>query len=246
MKRICLGALLGLVAITCTADMPADGDHGGTITVTGSASVNVEPDRVMIRFGVETQSQTSSEALAGSAELMDDVIAALRRLDVGERDISTSRFTIQPVYESQVDRPGGSRTQKLVAYRVSNILAVESDQLDAVGAIIDATVGAGVNRVDSVQFFLSDPEMKALKDSLVQGAVRDAERRAMLALDPVGHTITGVREMVLSDFAGPMPIQLDFQRMEVARSAPTQVFASDQEVQTTVNVTFRIGPVGEG
>ena len=83
--------------------------------------------------------------------------------------------------------------------------------------------------------------MANLKDTLIEQAVLNARAKAQKALAPLEHKITGVRNISLADFSNPSPMYANAQRLEMARSAPTQIFASDQDVRTTVNVTFLIG-----
>ena len=232
--------------LSMAAAGPAAASHHAAsekiISVNGSATATAEPDRVVVRFGVETQKESSSEALTANAELMKNVVRALDKAGIDEDEISTSGFNIQAIYDSQQDRNSGRRTQVLAGYRVSNIVAVETAKLDLVAEVIDGTVAAGVNRVDGVQFMLSREVMARLKDELIEQAVLNARTKAEKALAPLGHVITGVKNVSLADFAMPSPMYADAGRMEMARSAPTQIFASDQDVRTSVQVTFLIGP----
>ena len=225
-------------ATTAQADSHKTLDR--VISVSGSAQASVEPDQVSVRFGVETQDQTSSMALAANAELMKSVIDAIQKAGIASKEISTSQFSIQAVYESQIDQSNKQHRQVLTGYRVSNVLQVETGKLDLVAGIIDSAVEAGVNRVDGVQFQLSAERMSDLKERLIAQAVTNARSRAELALTPLGYQISGVRDMSINDFVSPMPRYGEGARMEMAMAAPTQIFSSEQDVTSTVNVTFLI------
>lgn len=211
------------------------------ITVTGNASATVPPDLVTVRFGVEVQGKTAAEALATNSARMAQVIEAIQRTGIERSEIGTSQFNIYPVYEHHKVQAGGERKQVLVGYRVNNMVNVETGKLDIVAEIIDHAVDAGVNRIDQVAFSLSPQVRERLRDELIEAAVLDAREKAGKALAPLGHAITGVRQMSLSGSAPPVPMYADAQSLEMARAAPAQVFASDQDVRTTVNVTFLIG-----
>ncbi len=212
------------------------------ISVAGSASASMDPDMVSVRFGVETRQASSDAALNDNAELMQSVIASLKKEGVTEDEISTTRFNIHPVYENQQDRETGRRTQVLSGYQVSNILLVETKNTELVATIIDTAVGQGVNRIDSVQFSISPDVLAKLKDQLIESAVLNAKARASMALAPLNYEVTGVKNMSIAGFSpAPGPMMANGPMMEMARSAPTQVFAADQEVRTTVNITFFIG-----
>jgi uncharacterized protein YggE len=243
LNKLTIAALLALAAFMISFDVMAHGESNSEriISVTGTASVNVEPDLVSVRFGVETQEESSSSALGANADLMQKVTDSLRKAGISEGEISTSRFNIQAVYESQHDQQTGRRSQILTGYKVSNILAVETYRLDLVATIIDTGVAAGVNRVDGVQFSISPDILSEIKDSLIGKSVLNARSKAEKALSVLNQSIAGVQNVVLSEFSQQPPMMANMARMDMAMSAPTQIFSSDQEVRTNVSVNFLIG-----
>ncbi len=214
-----------------------------TISVTGTASTEVKPDLLNVRFGVETQEKTAKEALEQNSSLMNAVIDALKRAGISESEIGTSNFSIQPVYDYYNDPLTKRNTQELLGYRVSNIVTVETKNLDLAAPIIDSGVSAGANRVDSVFFTLSPQKHLEIKDSLLEKAVLNAKSKAQKALSPLDHQIIGVKAISLSEFAMPYPHPMyrDFAVAEGFAAAPTPLFTSDQDVSTTANVVFIIG-----
>lgn len=216
------------------------------ISVTGMATSSVDPDLLVIQFGVETQENTAKQALDANSNLMNSVVDAITNAGIDVSDISTSRFNIQPIYDSYQDKLTGRYTQELKGYRVSNIVMVETKNLDSAADIIDGGVSAGANRVDSVYFTLSPQKQLDVKDDLISQAVKNAESKANKALEPVNHKIIGVKAISLSEFGIPYPqpvyAKASFDMAESAMgAAPTPVFSSDQDVSTTANVIFLIG-----
>lgn len=213
------------------------------ISVSGQATIKVVPDLLTVRLGTETQEKTAQDALASNSEMMNKVISALKTSGISEDEISTSSLNIYPVYESFKDEIGDYRSE-LVGYKVSNIISVETKNLDLAASIIDGAVSAGVNRVDSVYFSLSPEIHNVLKDQLLEDAVINAREKAEIALSPLDHKIIGVKSVSLSEISSPYPMPAfrgDFAMAEMAKSAPTPVFSSDQEVTTSANVVFLIG-----
>jgi len=76
------------------------------ISVTGVATASVEPDLLVITFGVETQEKSAREALDTNSDLMNNVVTAIQSVGITEDEISTSRFNIFPVYDSYRDESG--------------------------------------------------------------------------------------------------------------------------------------------
>ena len=198
-----------------------------TLSVTGSATTSVSPDLLVIQFGVEVQKETAKDALDSNSKLMNQVISAIKAVGISDNELSTSQLTIQPVYESIQDKTTGIYRQKLVGYSVSNIVRVETKQLDLASTIIDSGVAAGTNRVDSVQFTLSPQKQRQVSDDLLAEAIQNAKAKAEKALVPLDYQIIGVKSVSLSEINIPVP--------------STQVFSSEQDVTNSATVVFIIG-----
>ena len=213
------------------------------ISVTGTATSSVDPDLLVIQFGVETQEKTASQALASNSNLMTSVIGAITSAGISDDELSTSSLNIQPIYDSYQDKATGKYTQELIGYRVSNIVIVETKKLDSAAEIIDGAVSAGVNRIDSVYFTLSPQKQLEVKDNLISQAIKNAESKANKALLPLNHKIIGVKSISLSEFGIPYPPNTYAEAaydVSFAKSS-TPVFSSNQDVSTTANVIFLIG-----
>lgn len=214
------------------------------ISVTGTATTSVDPDLLVIQFGVETQEKTAKQALESNSNLMTSVIGAIKGAGISEDDLSTSHLNIQPIYDSHEDKMTGTFTQELIGYRVSNIVMVETAKLDSAADIIDGAVSAGANRVDNVYFTLSPQKLLEVKDNLISQAVKNAESKANKALEPLNHKIIGVKAVSLSEFGIPYPTPLyeaGYAADGAFAKSATPVFSSDQDVSTTANVIFLIG-----
>ena len=215
------------------------------ISVTGEATTSVEPDLLIIQFGMETQEKTAKQALESNSEAMNNVIDAIKTIGVTEDELSTSNLSIFPVYDSYQDKLTGRYTQELIGYRVTNSIKVETKNLNLAADIIDNAVAAGANRVDSVYFTLSPQKQIEIRDSLLETAILNAKKKAENALVPLNHKIIGVKAISLSEFGVPPPIPVYRTGLEVMEAAPlkapTPVFTSDQQVTTTANVIFLIG-----
>ncbi len=216
------------------------------ISVTGTANTSVEPDLLVITFGMETQEITANQALDANSQNMTGIIDAIKLTGITEDEINTSRFNIYPVYEGYEDPITKRWKQDLTGYQVTNTITVETANLTLAADIIDGAVTAGANRVENVSFTLSPEKHMQLKDDLIEKAIMNAQTKAENALAPLNYSITGVKAVSLSEFGGipPMPMfNMGFdERMERSfASSSTPVFSSDQDVSTTANVVFLIG-----
>jgi len=203
------------------------------ISVTGSASKDVAPDEVVINFGVETQALTASDASQQNAATMNNIVKAVKDLGITDKEISTSRFNIWPNYDTS--------GRVITGYTASNIVSVKTEQLTKASQVIDASVDAGANRVESIFFTLSDGLNKQIRDELITDAVQDAKMRAEKALAPLGKQIIGVKSVSLAEFGIPPPIvPFESRVAEKGVAFPTPIFESEQQVSTSVSVIFLI------
>jgi hypothetical protein len=215
-----------------------------TLSVMGTATTSVDPDLLVVQFGVEVQKETAKEALTANSELMNAVVGAIKAVGISDKEINTAQLTIYPVYESYQEKESGIYRQKLVGYAVSNIIRVETKQLNLASDIIDGAVEAGANRVDSVYYTLSPQKQMQVSDDLLAAAIRNAQSKAEKALAPLNYEIIGVKHVGLADFVYPPPIPFYKAAYDgaVAESAiRTPVFSSDQDVSTTASIVFIIG-----
>ncbi len=217
-----------------------------TTSVTGTATLSVSPDLVNIQLGVDTQAKTAQEAMSENAQTMNATVTAIQNLGITNNETGTNGFTINPVYNQTGPYPPYNEYKNaLVGYKVSDTLLIKTTKLGLAGKILDAAVGAGANRVDSVSFLLSPAKQQSVQNDLISQAVLDAQSKAEKALSPLGQKIIGVKAVNLSEFNMPSPVQAysmaGIPAPEYQMAVQTPILASNQDITTTVNVIFLIG-----
>jgi uncharacterized protein YggE len=124
-------------------------DSSRTIHVSGTAVVNVTPDRVLIQLGVQSNGRTPQLVEAANSGTIYRVIQAIKKEDVEEKDIVTDRYVIDPIYDNY-------DSLEIKGYRIYNLVAITLRDIDKVNDVIVAALGAGANQVVNVEFYLSD------------------------------------------------------------------------------------------
>jgi len=172
-----LSASVVLAAIVVSA-IPAPAQQSQLperrVIVIGEGSVSVAPDHARIRSGVTTRAKTAKDAADANSKVMAAIIAALLNEGIEQKDIRTSRFSVQPIYTS----PQPNTEQKLSGFSVSNQVSVTIREIDKVGEILDRLITTGATDAGSVEFLHSDSS-RAL-DRAREAAVADARRKAEL------------------------------------------------------------------
>ncbi len=174
-----------------------------TITVVGRGEVKVKPELATTTVGVEALAPTVDAAMEDAQARMDAVLAALKKLDIADKDIQTSNFSIN-FERPQTGTPEGTKTessQPAGFYRVSNMVTITIRDLKQVGAVLDAAVKAGANNVWGITFGLDDTD--ALEVRAREAAVKNARARAESLAELTGVTVGDV--VAVSEVIGNVP-----------------------------------------
>jgi uncharacterized protein len=210
-----------------------------TVTMSGRAEVSAAPDRAQISAGVVSEAKTAAAALAANAKAMNAVFAELKKAGIAPRDIRTSDLSVAPVYQDAAQKWGPAQ-RRIAAYRASNRVSVAIGKIDRVGATVDALVGAGANRVDDIEFSVSDAA--ALLAKARKAAAKDAILRAETYAEAAGvklGPILSIRE----DNSGPMrPMgrTMMYGMADAANSAPSPISGGEQSLAAAVTIVWQI------
>lgn len=180
-----LGLLLVFVGARCGA-AETQAQAVPYIEVTAEAEARVAPDVAVLEFGVVTRAESAAAAAQQNATRAKAVLAAVRQAAGPQAQIGTGAYALRAEY-AQTREAGEAR---IVGYVASNILRLETAEMQRLGELIDAAIRAGANQVQRIAFGLSDPAAArrgALRDAVLQ-AQTDAETMASamkLKLGPV-------------------------------------------------------------
>jgi uncharacterized protein YggE len=208
-----------------------------TLSVTGSATTSVKPDKVILSLGVQTTNNTAKAALDMNSKSMNKVLEALLAAGVKQNETSTSSFSISPNYNYSQGR------NIITGFTASNSIQVESSKIANVSKWLDNAISAGTNTVNSIDFTLSDKKLAEIKDGLIKLAIDDARNKANFAASALGLKVTGVRSISLNEFV-PTPQPMPFASQKLSVPAPaggTPIISGQQQVSESVSITFLAG-----
>ena len=143
---VAIGVVL-IAVILAVGQFVGEGTES-VVSVTGSASVSVMPDKADIFVKIVSLEDNAAKAQSVNAEITNRVIAALKGAGVKEEDIETSSFRL---YQKQKWNEE-EKTYETVGYEVTHILKVETLNVEEVGDLVDTAVEAGANGVDRISF----------------------------------------------------------------------------------------------
>lgn len=238
-RSTALAALIGgglLVGAAAPALAQTDTDaafKATTFSLSAYGETRVAPDMATISLGVQTDALTAADALKANGARMNQVLAALKKAGIAERDIQTSNLNLNAQYAYEQNRP-----PRLTGYQASNQVTITVRDLTKLGATVDATVGAGANTVNGIGFGLANPQ--AAEDAARLEAVKALQAKAELYGRATGYK--AVRLVNLSEGGGytppspPVPMMAFAAKREMADA--TSVSAGELKVRVDVNAVY--------
>lgn len=247
------GLVAALLGAAVLSGLPLSGQglsegHPGAVsslTVAGQGEARVAPDEATVRLGVLAQQASAGAAQQAVNRVVTAVLDAVRRLGVRAEQIQTSELSLSPVFAPV--RPGAqgveSQEPRIVGYQASNTVTITLEKLDQVGAVIDAGLGAGANRLEGVGFGLRHDE--AARQAALREAVAQARAKAATLAAAMHVRLAEVLEVQEEGAAVAPPPRLEGPRIAAMASAAevgTPVSSGQVAVSAGVVVRYRITP----
>jgi uncharacterized protein YggE len=222
---VAVAAFAGVFQPSGAHSAPGDTSTGG-ITVFGTGSANVTPDRASFSFGTVSQAATANAALTASSQSVARVVAALKKAGVAQADIQTSDVSLSP-------RMNDSNNE-IVGYTASNTVTATIKKLGDAGDVVDAAVSAGANQVYGPNLLASDQD--AVYRDALKAAVAEARTKAETLAAASSSTLGKITAIVEGGAVTPMPMAVG-----AAKDSSVSIEPGTQKVEATVSVTFAIG-----
>jgi len=220
---IAAATLLAAPALAQTAPPPA-------ISVSGEATISVPPDMAEIEGGFTSVAKTAREASDANNAAMGKLLLALKAANIDEKDIQTSRLSLQP------QNAPNQATPAIVGYRASNHVTIRLHDVTKAAGVIDMLVGAGANDIGGINFMVSGASK--LLDQAREQALADARRKAEIYAKAAGVTLGPPLSIAEQGGGSPMPMQFRVKAM----GAATPLSQGEETLSVSVNVSWAIKP----
>ena len=158
-------------------------DSSRSIQVSGSAVVNVAPDRALIQLGVQSNGGSPQAVESDNSASIQNVINSVRSLGVESKDIATDVYVIEPIYEDY-------DSLQIKGYRIHNEVAITLRDVSKTSQLISAALQAGANQVVNVDLYTS--ELRKYRDQAREMAMKAANEKASALSSAVGAQISCV------------------------------------------------------
>lgn len=228
------GVLMLLHTVAAADDKPAETRR--TISVMGQGEVSATPDLAVLAIAVETTGATAGAAVAENATRTAAVVAAVKRMLGKEDKLTTTRYALEPRY--QPGKPGEAAEPRIIGYIARNEVQLETHKVDDIGQLIDAANAAGANRINGLQFTLSN------RNEQLRAALEKAGSEARAQAESVASALGVKLKQVVSATTATVPIaqprHFEAMGMSAAVRAPTTVEPGAVTVSATLQVTYEI------
>lgn len=202
------------------------------LDVTGTATLSVDSDEVVIFAGAETDAASADDSQRANAGIISGMRTALDRSGLAAENVTTASYSLDIIREFN------DKTNKteIVGYRTTHILKIKSAATAKAGDYVDAAVNGGANRVDSVTFTLSNAKESTVRTQALTQAGQNARSRADASAQGIG---VAVRRVVRASegYVSVVPYATRALGMEAA----TEITPGQVEVSASISVTYEIG-----
>ncbi len=152
-------------------------DRDRSVNVSGTAVVNVPPDRALIQLGVQSNGRTAAIVQAANSAAIARVVNAVKTFGVEAKDIGTDWYVIEPLYEDY-------DSLRIKGYRINNTVAITLREVSKTNDVITAAMQAGANQVINVELYTS--ELRKYRDQARDLAMKAAVEKAQALAGAAG------------------------------------------------------------
>lgn len=212
-------ALLGLFCQTSFgARLNNNNENTATISVSGNAEIQVEPDHAIFSFSIETQSSTLDSVLQANDAKIQTIVNFLQASGVEAESIRKEPIDINPVIDSKAGWKGKAYVQVPLqaqsfnppplnaspvgkpnqpatpnSFRASRSLSVKVVSLDSLEAIYRGLIERGVYNIGDVS--LRSSELQKHQDEVRLKAMQNAKEKAAAMANQLGATLASVKSI---------------------------------------------------
>jgi uncharacterized protein YggE len=203
------------------------------IEVNGNGETQAAPDLATLEIAIETHAASADHAAGLNGALAAKVRDALTSKLADKGRLWTGGYSLTPEYtEPREGKP------TVTGYTAENSITVETGELGLIGPLIDAAIGAGANRISSLNYSLRS-DSKARSEAIAKAA-RDAQSQASALAAALGVKLGPVIKASTELAVRPVPLSRLTGAMAMAPNVPTPIAAGQITVPATVSLTYGI------
>jgi uncharacterized protein YggE len=203
------------------------------VTTTGTAEVEVRPDRATLVLTVEARGSTAAKAGAEAARRQRGVIDTVKALGLTADQVTTASLDISPEYVY----PGQNQPPRVSGYVARNSIRIEVLKIEQVGALIDAGLSKDATGIGSLQF--SSSRAEELRRQALAAAVARAKGDAEAMARAAGGTLGTLLELsAQQSYDRPVPMAAASMLRDAKMAVQTPIEPGQMRISATVNARW--------
>jgi uncharacterized protein YggE len=179
MKRIALTTIIVLVAFCSVRTQQFD--DRPKIMVNGEAVVKVQPDQIIITFGIETWDKHIMLAKGKNNEIMKNAMIEIQESGIPDKDIQTDYLSVEPRYDDNYEK------KDFIGYFIRNTFVVTLSDPEKVEDLVTTVLQSGVNYIHGINF--QTTEFKKYREQARELALNAAKEKAEKMAGALGQSI---------------------------------------------------------
>ena len=179
MKNLTLTILIILIAL-CTLRAQQYDDRP-KIMVNGEAVVKVQPDQIIITFGIETWDKDIMLAKQKNNDIMQKALKVIKDTGIPDKDVQTDYLSVEPRYDENYEK------KDFIGYFIRNTFVVTLSNPEKVEELVSSVLQSGVNYIHGIDF--QTTEFKKYREQARELALNAAKEKAEKMASALGQTI---------------------------------------------------------
>jgi len=221
--------LVGPIPFAVTSIVTSKTD---TFSVSGTGKVTATPNIASINAGVQESGSTAKDVQAAMNKKINAVTEAVKKLGIDEKDIKTTRYSVNPTYDYANGR------QSIKGYSASTSIQVKIRETEKANTVLDTVTQAGANTIGGVSFSVDDTT--TYQNEARKLAVADAKAKAENAANIAGFKLGSIINYQES-FTGDNAIRPMLAKVDMAGAGEsTQVEPGTSEIEVTVTLSYEL------
>ena len=229
-------AVSAIVIVTIVMSLKTNNQD--RFSVVGSGTVYAKADIANIEVGLKTSTKkTAAEATTESTNTINKITAELSKLNIEDKDIKTSNYTLNPVYNYT-----NAKGQELIGYEVTQTLTLKIRDLSKIGDVIAKTTEQGANQIGNISFTIDDEF--SLRNQAREMAITKAKEKAGLIANQSGMKLGKIKSVIENSDPIISPIMYSNAKMDLSAanrsvSAPT-ISTGQNEIKVEVTLVYEV------
>lgn len=233
----------GCAFICALGPLAALADPAPSITVQGSCSENVLPDRARIDVTAERRGPDASRAIAEATNAYNRFRADVEKLKLPDAVLDSSGVQAGRIGDDDNPKPGP------VQFSATAGLSVETSSLEGLAQVMRIAAADRIDSIGPLENYLSDALHDRIVADCLPKATADARTKAQALLRGLNADLGAVQRIDGLDMGGGVMRPMAAKAAGMVRMAAAQPTAdlstARQTITVTVTVTFLIATAGK-